>query len=321
MSLDSIYKNSKFKNIYIFIAFGITGFLFSFYLFPYYIGGDQIAYRNFYGNILDIGDLESTFGFYKDTVGAIEPGFFVFTYLLATFFEKDLIYSVINGLFMGLSVYYFKRLGASLLVILLLILNFYFIVLFFSTERLKLAFLLFEFAFIFKSWFRYVLLITSILFHLQMLIPLMVYLIWLYCGNEKHSKPIFIILIITSILFVCYSPVSSFLLNYVQAKREFYLDAGWGGFYDLIKPVILLSIAIFFSDEKKRFFYASLPVLIAAFLVGSGRVTIFAYALMLITSLRVRNGLNLPVVASGIYFAITGIIFTLDFMENGYSGN
>lgn len=118
-------------------------FAFSLLVFPYYQEGDQLFYRAFYDGIQGLSFADA-FVFYQGTLGTFEPLYFIFSYSVSAFLTKDTALSIVNALFAFLL---FKRLleyRTHPIVIGLISLNFYFLVLLFSAERLKLSLLFFS---------------------------------------------------------------------------------------------------------------------------------------------------------------------------------
>ena len=309
------------ENIFLAIFLGLMGFFLSYIFSPFYTGGDQEFYRALYSEVPSVDGVDSLFEFYRNTVGASEPAYLLLTVIISTIFEKDFIYSVINGLFMGVSAFLVLRRGCNFFILLLLIVNFYFMTLFFSAERLKVAFLIFGLAFLFKGNWRWVLLVGSCLFHYQMVVPLTAYVIWYFLDFKKIDLRRLIIFTIGFLLIVVgIIYFSDNFLPYIEYKMMAYSEAGWGGLSALIKPLIFLSVALFYSKERARFFFAILPIAVAAYFLGSERITLIAFALMIFVASGINRGINVPVILSCLYFAFGGVLFILEFLEYGAVG-
>ena len=303
------------------VFFGVFGFIFSYTLSPFYVNGDQLFYRELYLGLRDSTDVSSAFDFYLNTVGAVEPAYLLLTAVFSAFFDKDFIYAVVNGTLMAVSSFLLLRRGAVVFIPLLLVVNFYYMTLFFSAERLKLAILVFELAFVFFGNWRWVLLILSCLFHFQMIIPVFSYLIWCTCKIKKTNYRVLIYLTLgLSFVGISWPYFSGNLLSYVSEKIIIYNDSGWGGFQALAKPLVFFSVAIFYTTKRFRLFVSILPILIAVYFIGSERMTILAFALMLFVAAGVKGGVNFPVLISCLYFAFGGIVFVMEFVKTGAVG-
>jgi hypothetical protein len=302
-------------------CFGVFGFVLSCFLSPFYFDGDQKFYRNLYLGLWDSVDIAAAFDFYKSTVGASEPAYLLLTAVFSLFFEKDFIYSIVNGLLMAVSSYLILKRGAVVFIPLLLVVNFYLMTLFFSAERLKVAILVFELAFVFSRYWRWPLLVLSFFFHFQMIVPIASYFIWRAYENNKAALVrivVFAFVLLGVWLGVAY--FSGNFLSYIVEKMTAYNDAGWGGVVALPKPIIFLAVAIFYAPQRLRLLASSLPILVAAYFIGAERITIIAFALMLFVASGVRRGLNFPVLSSCLYFAFGGVLFLLEFIEAGAVG-
>lgn len=318
---DAVAASKEKIHIFVAMCFGFFGFVLSCVFSPFYVDGDQQFYREFYLGLLESADVSSAFAFYKNTIGASEPAYLLLTAIFSSFFEKDFIYSLVNGLLMAVSAFLVLRRGAVVFVPLLLIVNFYFMTLFFSAERLKIAILVFELAFVFFGYWRWLLLIASFFFHFQMIVPILSYLIWRAYEINKIGLCRMGCLVF-GLLVVGFGLVyfSGDFLPYVMEKMMAYDDAGWGGVAALPKSIIFLGVAIFYAPQRFRLFISSLPILIAAYFLGAERITIVAFALMLFIASGVRGGVNFPVLSSCLYFAYGGVTFLLEFVENGAVG-
>lgn len=304
------------------ILFGILGYIISYSLSDYYSEGDQIYYRKFYEEVLNFNfnDWYNKYEFYTNLTGGREPGYFLLISLVAYIFEKDLIFSIFNGLMLGTSAYILLKRGSSILIIIMLSVNLYIVVLFFSAERLKLGVLIFELAFLFHGRLKWFVLGSSILFHFQMIIPACCYILWKKFQYKKNFLEVLILLTATASAFYGLFVFFPDLLIYITEKKSTYEEAGWGGIFATIKPIILIAICILYVPERLRFFVAVAPLILASYFFGSQRITIFAFSVMLLVMVRIRHGFNLPVLMTSVYFGANGLAFVLEFIAKGYSG-
>lgn len=97
--------------------------------------------------------------------------------------------------------------------------------------------------------------------------------------------------------------------DHVLSKLAAYSGV-WGGADSLIKPLIFMALAVYYSRQKwGEALLASLPLVVASYFVGSERVTIFSYFVFMYYAAPYRNGLNLGVIATSVFFAYGGIGF------------
>lgn len=310
----------------IFISLFIFGAIASLVLYPRYTDGDQLHYRLFYDNVSSVSGWAEKFVFYRSTVGAAEPGYFFLVYLISETFQKDVFFSLVNGVGLGC---FFLLLYKSKLPWYLypfLLVNLYLISLGFSAERLKLAFVIFGLAFLFKPGiYRWVTLFSSVLFHFQMVIILTSYALWVYSGTLKLSfywalRTLILLLVVISSAYAIYPIYSDYLID----KKEAYDSVGWGGASAMVKPAVFLVASAFCASNISRFTLASAPILLASFYVGSERVTVFSYFTLLFMVGGARQpykgifGVFLLLISA--YFTYSGYLFLVDFVTTGKGG-
>ncbi|MFW3895894.1 hypothetical protein [Pseudomonas bharatica] len=292
-------------------------------LLPYAVEGDQQFYRDFYANVGSFG-LSDAYTFYNNRLGTKEPGYFLFVYLFSDWFDKDVVFSLVNGLLYYHIFLWLRRQRVSTFLYPLLACNFYLIVLSFSAERLKLALTIFLVGYSLKGLFRYSVYAISLVSHVQ--------LILLLVGTQVRRAlevirklmlgrvglgfvSLFIILIgVLALLFL--------LREHIEAKLAFYSGA-WGGFGAMLKPLVFTFMAMFYSRERKiEALFVSLPMVIASFFIGSERVVIFSYFVFMYYAASYRRGINVGVLTSAMFFAYKGIGFAMTMIElgDGFAG-
>src|SRR5690606_25337103 len=88
------------KSIVYATLYSILIFLFSIYLLPHGVDGDQLYYREFYNSCFSENyTYEQEFFCYQNTLGSTEPGYFLLS-KLANFLliEKDLFIAIANSI-------------------------------------------------------------------------------------------------------------------------------------------------------------------------------------------------------------------------------
>jgi hypothetical protein len=292
-------------------------FLVSLLVFPFFQGGDQLAYRGFYQEVSGL-NLFDAFDFYRGQLGTVEPFYFLFVYVLSPVFEKDMLLSLAN-----FSLVYFVNLWlirnkVNFFVYLLLVPNFYLVVLLFSAERLKFALLFFLMGLACRGYFRGLLFGFSVFAHIQVLMLVLVSraktAVMVIDGliRGRLSRGFFVLL--ATLFFL---PVVFFVFyDHLTYKLTYYLSAG--GVYSMIKPLFFMFASIYYArGGKSEAFLASLPLVLISFFVGSDRVVIFSYFVFMYYGLRFNGGLNFLVLLSGAYFAFKGIDFIYRIFEFG----
>ncbi|WP_324730743.1 hypothetical protein [Pseudomonas paeninsulae] len=307
-------KNSTCQALF----FASIFFLVSLYVFPYFTGGDQFGYRSFYEGVSALS-LFDAFDFYMNSLGTMEPGYFVFVFIFSSIFDKDFIFSTVNFLFAYLGFLWLVRSRVSRWIVVLLCFNFYFFVLLFSAERLKFSILFFLCGVYCFGFFRYFFWIGSIFVHVQV-VSLLVsaqssrFLMFLKSLSRGAAGFDFFVLMIALLVLVA---IFIILREHISSKFYFYYALA-GGYQGLFKPVFFTLLAVIYAKGKwAEALVAGLPIILLAFFVGSDRVTIISYFVFMYYGLNFRRGLNLAVISSSVYFAVKGVIFLSNIIRFG----
>lgn len=300
-------------------CFGLLSFLGSLILSPLYTHGDQEGYRALYDEIRSFDSWDAKFTFYFLTVGAIEPFYLLVVNLLAAAFDKDLAFSVLNGLLAGYVALWLLRRKVSTLVLLLLLGNAYLMVLFFSAERLKLALLLFTLAFHAPPRWRWPLFTLAVLSQFQAVLLVLIYMIWQAADPKAAHRTLKLsLLCLVTLLAMAAVVLTPALSSYLMDKLSFYDELGWGGPLGVVKPLAFLAAALYYTRRRLQTALAFAPLVLAIYLVGAERLAIFAYFLFMVIAAPRARGLNLATLASSAYFFIQGMEFVWNVIDHGH---
>jgi hypothetical protein len=161
-------------------------FIFSLFLSKFYVAGDQFGYQNTYRLIEGLG-LQDGFWMYEHNISGSEYVHFFLSLVGSNLgIDKNFLISLFNGMLAFLSFRLFEKWGVDFRVAVLMVLtNFYMLVLYFAAERLKFGFLFLVLSLLYSSkpWAFYSLAFLSIWSHFSMLLILAA--IWL---AEFYSK-------------------------------------------------------------------------------------------------------------------------------------
>lgn len=296
-------------------------FLQSIFFLPLYVGGDQIHYRAFYEGVSEYGFSEG-FDFYAATLSASEPLYYVLIYFFSGFLSKDIFISFANA-FLG---FFMARLllvnNVSILVLVALLSNFYFLVILFAAERLKFAIFFTLLAVSFSGRKSILCWVSALLSHAQILLLLA------GVGFSRilkrlvpilHARlPIILIFEMLFFLFVA-SFVFIILGEHIAIKYRAYSSGEWGGgFGSLLKPSVFVFLSIYYSKGKAlESFAVHIPLLVSAFLIGDDRVVILSYLVFMYYAVQVNRGLNLGVFSTTVYYFIKGAFFIENIILHG----
>lgn len=293
-------------------------------LFSCAVEGDQLFYRSFYDNIYGLS-LADGFYAYKDQLGTSEPAYFFLVYLASGWLPKDVLFSIVNFILYYQIFLWMLRQHVSQLLFPLLACNFYLLVLSFSAERLKLSLTIFLVACSLRGVLRYVLLGVSLISHLQAILLLIGTQVeaTLHMLRRLMRGRVGLDFLAFLLVMVCVVAVLFLLREHIESKFSYYYGI-WGGPAAVIKPLVFMSMAIFYSRGRGgEAFLVSLPMVLASFFIGSERVVIFSYFVFMYYAAPYRRGLNIGVLASALFFAYKGIQFLMRIIAfgDGFAGD
>ena len=293
-------------------------FLISVFLGNLYIEGDQTVYIRTYNGIPDYSFFDA-YLFYTFNISSIEIIHFVIVWLASNLgIEKVIFMSGCNTLIAGLIIKIFDKMNVSFAITALFILtNFYIYVIFFAAERLKFGILFFLLCVIYRKR-RYLyplLLIASILSHLQMLILFSCKAFELFITEIQNI--IFTFKLKWSLLLPL--PIILvgllFLQNSIFEKILVYANAN--SIFDFLRIIIFFLISIFYAKDKNEPVLYFVPLFVAIYFVGGDRVNMIGYIVSLYYCLPYRRGINLGMLITSFYFLYMNIDFVFRVIEYG----
>ena len=301
------------------IILGIISFLVSVNLLQNYTGSDQVAYRFFYEEIAglsywDVGPVA------KSVIDSNEPiSWFILWLGSYVGIDKDVWISILNViLILGLFALLLRH-KAPWYVTLLILTNFYIIVLITSAERLKISYIILIFAFLVASYKRYIFLFLSTFAHLQSSIFLAGLVLFSLRGvianfvkNFKIKRKLLILAI-----FLIIITISQILLleNGIAAKFNKYLKPTQ--LIEFSRITILLGLATIVTPNKMRMLLAFMPLFLAVAYFGGNRVNMVAVTLalgILMFEQRLKHPLVLFLLT---YFSLKSILFVYEIYIHG----
>lgn len=294
------------------LSAGALVFLLSLIVGPYYVNGDQSVYRKVYDALPELSVTEG-YRYYSLTLSSEEVVHFSACWLASRVMEKDLFVALSNAVLAYASMALFKKWKASaVLSVLLLLTNFYFLVLYFAAERLKFGFIFLILMLVNqdsvrRSWGFAALATVS---HVQVIVIFISMLID-YCG--RHVRRILLVMkrpVAVSLFVAVVAGIVWLVGNQVMSKVPAYY--GKGSIVGLLRIAIFFSMALWYARSKRQAVFLFVPVVIATFAVGGERMNMIGYCLFLYFGLQYRGGWNVGVVATSAYFAYSSI----GFLEN-----
>ena len=295
-------------------------FIFSLYVSSIYTLGDQETYIRVYEEIRNY-NIISGFLYYNSALSSKEVFHYIFIFISSSLLlDKVVLFSLLNTALYASSVHMLKKLGFGFFWCgFVPFINFYFVVFYFSAERLKFGvfFLILSIIFSFESKKKrsFTFLIFALLSHSQMI----VYVISNYVSAKLRFKTKFTYNIQTLLKLVpilLFSIASYFILPQIVSKLLIYLERTELNYLDFFKLFIFFAISFFSVKDKSKLtvtlFY--IVILIPVILVGSSRLLFFCF-LFFIVLRPVRNKCyDFFFLLFNVYFTYTGI----DFIYNVY---
>ena len=285
-------------------------FIISIFLGGLYNGGDQIVYQRTYSGLSNL-NLADAYLFYTFNINTIEIIHFMAIWIASHLgINKIIFMAVCNTFLANLIIKVFNDLKVNFLITSLFITtNFYLYVLFFAAERLKFGFIFFLIAILYKrnSFRKILFFMLSILSHLQMIILYSGKIFDLFITELKRfitslelRRSLFFIIPFVFISFLFFQ--SAFLI-----KINAYSDSR--GLSDFLRMLLFFIMALYYSSSKSETLVYFIPLFVAVFVVGGHRVNMIGYIFFLYTALQYRNGLNLGLLITTLYFFYININF------------
>lgn len=309
-------RDLNFRAHSLFVSFIV--FLISLVLCNYYVGGDQHAYIKVYNMMPNLGLFEAQ-KYYQKYLTSRELVHFIFIFIFSRIFEKAVFISIINSIFAYAVLALFRKLGANFFISsVILLTNYYAYVLFVPAERLKFGIILFILSVLFinslkKSLlfsflscfahFQVILLYASIIFRSQ----LSKFLILIY--EFKLSWQLIAILIFPLIFFYIFNDAILHKVNVAMSHSN--------GIRGILKPLVFLAGTLIYSKNKLSALCLFIPLILAAFLLGDSRVNMFCFFIFLYSALQVRNGFNIGILLTIVYFGLKNIFFVEQIVKYG----
>lgn len=256
----------------------IIFFFISYVISPFHIAGDQVHYNKVYNSVRG-EDVFTARQIYLRYIFSFEYLHFGLVWIFSNLgFDKVFIMSILNS---AVAVLFARFLLIKsynpIVVVILLFSNVYLYAMFFTLEKLKVAFLFLLLAVNFRSKFWVLL---SCLTHIQVAFVFFSWLISQFLDRFLASRGV-IFNSLSLFKFLFFAGFSlfffSFLKVYIFSKFAFYsADFGLSGFYDISLAALIGSIAFFFSGFRAVCFFYFLILCFAIIAVGPERLNMFA---------------------------------------------
>jgi hypothetical protein len=285
-------------------------------LSDFYYLGDQQHYRHAYDVVGRYGIVDGFYIYWLIT-GSKEFIHYLFVWVFSSFADKIIFNTLLNAaLAYAVTILLIRRGGHYLIVLLLVATNYYMFALYFSHERLKLAGIFISYSLIISSTvYSGLFAIISILTHVQSFLFYVGHVFKYFFGVlgkliAKGKISIYVLLAVTVggvASIVLFGHVASKLTHYYQIRDPL----------EIAKLGIFASLTFYYTKNLKETLYMFIPLILAALFVGAERINIVGYFIFIYFAIEYKKGLNAGVLATSVYFLITGILFVDRFITTG----
>jgi hypothetical protein len=313
------YKLSLTTMVRLLVALCV--FTFSLQIDPFYTGGDIALYKDVYTVIAEL-NLTDSYMYYSKNLDAREFVHFFLSWLGSHLgIDRALLNAFASAILAYVAMVLFKELKASIFIATIIVLtNVYFILLYTTTERLKICMVFFCLSILYRKNQKraYFFAFLAVISHVQIII--------LYSGmmlykssiglkrlllNGLISKKFIPIALLISILVV-------FVADQVLIKFNYYYSHNIFTLTDLVKTLALTAMTLWYSRNKTETIFVFIPIVLAVVFLGGGRLNIFGYFIFLYYALPRNGGFNFGVLSTAAYFLYVSVFFISGIVDLGY---
>ena len=302
------------------VVIAIIYYCISMFLLDLNILGDQEHYHRFY-YLLKGSDLTDIIPIQVATLSGPEPVYGLFMWVGANLDIAKNQYIALFNSFLALCLFVLlKKNRVSFVLIILILTNYYFIVLLTSAERLKFSYIFLINAAIFSSRLRYFFLTLALFSHFQTLINyasitfgllrLPSFQLVKFSRKKFHT---FVLggFVIATILFILVLRFSSFII----IKGETYYNNF--EIMSIINLLSLMAVGLFITKKRPKFLMGMFPILFAAALLGPSRVNMIGFVMFFYFLMKEGEVNHLLMYPLLMYFSIKSYTFVLNIIVHG----
>jgi len=296
---------TKFKYIFLFLIY----FVFSYYILELYQYGDQVHYRRFYSEISEVNFFEA-FAMAYFYLASIEPlTIFILWTGSSLDIPKDIYISFFNGILAISLIKLCEKYKVKWYVILLLLSNFYLLVLFTGAERLKFAYLILIISL--RSNKKYInnLIYLSPFAHLQSTVLIAPKMILSFYQSNFRKKSSLFRNVLSIIFFIILFYFFYFLKDAILRKFYSYYTSSWD-ISEIFQLSVLLLVYLIITKNYKHSFLIFVPLFFLAMIVGNDRVNMMGFTFITFLLMR-ANKLNHPLYIALLFYFVYKAYFLL----------
>ena len=285
--------------------------LISYFVMSSATGGDIYYYNVVYNNLPDYG-LFDGFLFYYTWIVSKEFGHYLLVWVVSRLIEHNTFISFSNAILAYVAMSVFQKWKSSFVIsFFLVVTNFYFYVMYFSTERLKIGFIFLALSILYSNKLKNVfgLAFLASITHIQ---TMMVYMsvvfnrcYLLIIKLLKTGKTFKYVIALPLLVLPVYFLKEQFILKFQAYYHE-------TDFSDFVRIFLYFVLAIWYSKNKRETVLLFFPIFISVYLLGGDRVNFLGYFIFLYYGLKFRGGWNIGVLVTSAYFAFAMIDFCIN---------
>jgi len=303
------------------LAIGVLAFALTYWFAPRYMAGDQIGYGLVYRIMggLGLGEFRNL---YEQKISGSDYFHNILIWITSTLeIGKNTVMSIANGFLAAYAWQLFCKWGADGRIAAIIVLsNFYMLVLYFAAERLKFGILFVVLSLIWADSFRRsaVFAVFTAASHVTALgvgIGFWVKKITLRLrkgGAGRYGLWGVGLAILFILSMVCFerAMIMGKWNTYISSRPEFHA-------WDITPALLMFAGAIYYSRQIADPLLTMGPLLVAIYFLGGSRLNMLLYFVFLYYALRVRGGFNVGVMVTSVYLGWKSVLFVQGVLRHG----
>lgn len=289
---------------------------------PSYTGGDPSLYRYVY-DALATETLRHGFFFYSVILSSTEPLYYLLVWTLSHLgVAREAFIGTSSAVLAFLAVRLLLERGANVLVATVIVsTSFYFMLLFTTTERLKIAviFLIASVLVIRRPRLAMVFAFLATAAHIQVAIMYLSFAT-IYMAHQLRdaivTKSLSPRVIGTTAAVLVVVLISYYVVgNQIASKAGSYI--GLGELSDLLRVLPFYVATLWYTKDRLNATLLFLPIVALTPIVGYGRLNIFSYFILLYYCVGKNRGFNIIILLTTVYFGYSSYAFISRILEFG----
>ena len=295
---------------------------------PCHFAGDQLAYADAYQAVagLQLFDAYDAYRRYLDSAEIIH--FFVIWIGSNAGVDKNILMSFANALLAyGILKLFREWKVADWVSATFVFSNFYLLVLYFTTERLKFSFIFVVLSLVYSRSIvsGSLLAVVAVLAHVQnaILYSSIAFYIWIprVIKIRWSFARVLLGIFLVATVGLCLYLFGGGLIQHIESKVGAYAASNTKPFVsDVLVMLCLFVASLYYASKKSLVLLMFLPNFYVLSILGSDRVNMIGYLCFMYFSFRNNRGVNLGVIATSMYLFVKGLnyLYYLFTTGNGF---